>query len=389
MSAPASSDATSIGLRYASPEDPGFRRQRAGKGFRYLDAKGRPIRDPETLARIRALAIPPAWTDVWICPSANGHLQATGRDARGRRQYRYHARYRARRDASKFARLAAFGAALPRIRRRVRLDLSRRGLPREKVLAAVVGLLDATPLRVGNEEYARVNKSFGISTLRDRHATVSGETVRFRFRGKGGRTEEATLVDRRLAAVVRRCRDVPGQRLFQYVDEDGEERGISSEDVNAYLREAAGDPDVSAKDFRTWTATVLAHRALSSPAPQADAGPRSRPDVEAIRRTAEVLNDTLAVTRNSYVHPAVLEAFEPAQRGSPRPAKPRPAQARSAQARSAPTRTRGKALDLPIQRREELAVLAVLRRAARSDATARRSQARGRRVAARASRSAA
>lgn len=388
MSAPASSDATSIGLRYASPEDPGFRRQRAGKGFRYLDVGGRPITDRETLTRIRALAIPPAWTDVWICPSATGHLQATGRDARGRRQYRYHARYRARRDASKFARLAAFGAALPRIRRRVRSDLARRGLPREKVLAAVVGLLDATPLRVGNEEYARVNKSFGISTLRDRHASISGETVRFRFRGKGGRTEEATLVDRRLAAVVRRCRDLPGQRLFQYLADDGEERGISSEDVNAYLREAAGAPDISAKDFRTWTATVLAHRALSAPPPPTDAGRRSRPDVEAIRRTAEVLNDTLAVTRNSYVHPAVLEAFAPVKRGSPGSATPS-GSTRSSAPGSAPARRRVKTLDLPIQRREELAVLAVLKHAARSGATARRSQARGRRVAARASRAAA
>ena len=365
MSAPAPSDATSIGLRYASPEDPGFRRRRAGKGFRYLDATGRPVTDSETLARIRALAIPPAWTDVWICPSPAGHLQATGRDARGRRQYRYHARYRARRDAGKFARLGAFGAALPRIRRRVRLDLPRRGLPREKVLAAVVGLLDATPLRIGNEEYARVNKSFGISTLRDRHAKVSGETIKFRFRGKGGRTEEATLVDRRLAAVVRRCRDLPGQRLFQYLDEAGEERGISSDDVNAYLREAAGDEDISAKDFRTWTATVLAYRALRAPQPSTDASRRSRPDVDAMRRTAEVLNDTLAVTRNSYVHPAVIEAFEPAGAGMA---------------------GRGKPLNEPIGRREELDVLAVLKRAA---GTATRPQARGRRVAARTSRRAA
>ena len=387
MSAPAPSDATSIGLRYASPEEPGFSRRRAGKGFRYFDMNGRPITDADVLKRIAALAIPPAWTDVWICPSPNGHLQATGRDARGRRQYRYHARYRARRDASKFARLAAFGAALPRIRRRVRLDLVQRGLPREKVLAAVVGLLDATPLRVGNEEYARVNKSFGLSTLRDRHANISGETIRFRFRGKGGRTEEATLVDRRLAAVVRRCRDVPGQRLFQYVDEDGEERGISSEDVNAYLREAAGNDDVSAKDFRTWTATVLAHRALSrpAPAPPTPAGRRSRPDVEAIRRTAEVLNDTLAVTRNSYVHPAVLEAFanessEPATRSAG--TAPGPSAGRAARGRVKP-------LGEPIRRREELAVLAVLRRSARSAATARRSQAPARRVAARASRRAA
>lgn len=379
MSAPAPSDATAIGLRYASPDDPGIRRRRAGKGFEYLGLSGRVVRDDETLARIRALAIPPAWTDVWICPSPAGHLQATGRDARGRRQYRYHARYRARRDADKFARLLAFGEVLPRIRRQVRHDLARRGLPREKVLAAVVGLLDATPLRVGNEEYARVNKSFGISTLRDRHATVSGETVRFRFRGKGGRTEEATIVDRRLAAVVRRCRDLPGQSLFQYVGEDAEEREITSEEVNAYLREAAGNAALSAKDFRTWTGTVLAYRALRSPAKLPDGARRSRPDVEAIRRTAEVLNDTLAVTRGSYVHPAVLEAVGPAGSTGPK----------AGSASTAARPRRGRPLDEPITRREELAVLAVLRTAARSTVAARRSQVRRPAAAGRASRHAA
>ena len=368
MSAPSPDDATSIGLRYASSDDPGYGRRRAGRGFQYLGLDGRVLRDAEVLARIRALAIPPAWTDVWICPSPTGHVQATGRDARGRRQYRYHPRYRARRDADKFGRLAAFGTALPRIRRQVRQDLARRGLPREKVLAAVVGLLDATPLRVGNEAYARVNKSFGLSTLRRRHATVSGATLRFKFRGKGGRTEEATLVDRRLATVVRRCRELPGQDLFQYVDEDGEERGISSEDVNDYLREAAGTEDVSAKDFRTWFATVLAHRALRSAPEATDGGKRSRPDVEAMRRTAEVLNDTLAVTRGSYVHPAVLAAFDP---------------------EDAPERARARSLDDPITRREELAVLAVLRRANRSTATARRSQPTGQRATGRARRPAA
>ena len=363
MSSPAPDDTTSIGLRYASPDDPGFGRRRAGRGFQYLGLNGRVIRDAAVITRIRALSIPPAWTDVWICPSPAGHLQATGRDARGRRQYRYHPRFRARRDADKFGRLAAFGTALPRIRRQVRRDLARRGLPREKVLAAVVGILDATALRVGNEAYARVNKSFGVSTLRGRHATVSGETVRFRFRGKGGRTEEASLVDRRLAGVVRRCRELPGQLLFQYVDEDGEERGIESEDVNEYLRHAAGTDDVSAKDFRTWFATVLAHRALQSPAGPDDDGRRSRPDVAAMRRTAEVLNDTLAVTRASYVHPAVLASFDPDE---------------------APQRSRGRSLDEPITRREELAVLALLRRAKRASGTARRSQPAGRRATGRA-----
>jgi DNA topoisomerase I len=371
VSAPAPSDATSIGLRYASPDDPGIRRRRAGRGFRYLDADGKLIRDPEVIARIRALAIPPAWTDVWICPSPMGHLQAAGRDARRRRQYRYHARYRARRDADKFGRLEAFGTALPRIRRKVKRDLSLRGLPREKVVAAVVGLLDATPLRIGNEAYARLNRSFGVSTLRNRHATVTGATVRVRFRGKGGRTEEATLVDRRLATVVRRCRELPGQRLFQYVDEDGEERTISSEDVNAYLREAAGTEDVSAKDYRTWFATVLAHRALrTSGQVGGETGARasrSRPDVEALRRTAEVINDTPAVTRGSYIHPAVLASVDPQDAG-----------------------VRGRRpIDAPITRREELAVLAVLRREARSGRAARRSQPRQRRGTDRATRRAA
>ncbi len=343
-------DARAIGLRYVSADAPGISRRKAGRGFAYAHASGRTVRDEATLGRIRALAIPPAWTEVWICTDPDGHLQATGRDARGRRQYRYHPRFRARRDRGKFARLLRFGEQLPRIRRRVRADLRRPGLPREKVLAAVVELLETTSFRVGNAEYAKLNRSFGISTLRRRHATVSGSTVRFRFRGKGGRTEEGTLVDRRLAAVVRRCQDLPGQELFQYLDEDGEARPISSEDVNDYLREAARSDEFSAKDFRTWTATVLAHRALQEALAGGDvdavAGgsfPR-RIVAEALRRTAEALGDTVTVTKSSYVHPAVLEAGPDATDGG-----------------AATRRPRRRDPGAPPSRRDELAVLAVLR----------------------------
>ncbi len=346
---PARRDASAIGLRYVQAGAPGIARRRSGRGFAYSHASGRPVRDAATLARIRSLAIPPAWTDVWICADPDGHLQATGRDARGRRQYRYHPRFRARRDRGKFARLVRFGEQLPRIRRRVREDLKRPGLPREKVLAAVVALLETTRFRVGNAEYARLNRSFGISTLRTRHATVSGATVRFRFRGKGGRTEERALVDRRLAGIVRRCQDLPGQELFQYLDEAGETRPISSEDVNDYIRAAAGSDEFSAKDFRTWTATVLAHRALREALDGGDVdaatgGLPKRIVAEALRRTAEALGDTVTVTRSSYVHPAVLE---------PGPDAPSTGSTR--------TRARRRAAGALPDRRDELAVLALLR----------------------------
>ena len=323
MANPARRDAAAVGLRYVSPDDPGISRRRTGAGFTYSDADGRRVRSPDALERIRRIAIPPAWTDVWICPRADGHIQAIGRDARGRRQYRYHPAFRAHRDDGKFVRLIRFGERLPRIRRRVRRDLARRDLPREKVIAAVVSLLESTKLRIGGEEYARLNRSFGVSTLRNRHATVSGSTIRFRFRGKGGRIEERRLVDRRLAAVVRRCQDLPGQALFQFVDPSGEPDGVSSEDVNEYIREAAGDDELSAKDFRTWTATLHAFQALQTlltdaaaadEGEQADPGsgaapaPPKRAIAEALRQTAEKLGDTVTVTRNSYVHPAVLEA---------------------------------------------------------------------------------
>jgi DNA topoisomerase I len=273
------------------------------------------ITDEETVDRIRRLAIPPAWTDVWICADPLGHLQATGRDARGRKQYRYHARFRARRESAKYERLVAFARALPAIRRQVDRDLSRPGLPREKVLAAVVRLLELTLIRVGNDEYRRLNRSFGLTTLHDRHAVVSGSTIRFRFRGKSGRLHEVGLRDRRLASVVRRCRDLPGQELFQYEGEDGEPIDVRSDDVNDYLRAIA--PDVTAKDFRTWAGTVLAYRALRALDEPETAGEAKRNVVEAINDTADRLGNTAAVCRRSYVHPVVVEAYlDPRLRGA-------------------------------------------------------------------------
>jgi DNA topoisomerase I len=295
------------GLRHSTDRDPGISRRRSGRGFAYRGPRGRPIRDRETLERIRKLAIPPAWTDVWICPLTNGHLQATGRDDRGRKQYRYHARYRRRREAAKYERLLAFARALPAIRRRVDKDLARPQMSREKVLAAVVRLLELTLIRVGNDEYARLNRSFGLTTLRNRHAMVRGSSLRFRFRGKSGKQHEVSLRDRRLAAVVRRCRDLPGQELFQYVDEDGEIVDVRSDDVNDYLRDIA--PDVTAKDFRTWAGTVLAFRALRAlDAPATDAEGR-RNVLGAMRATADALGNTAAVCRQAYVHPIVVEAY--------------------------------------------------------------------------------
>jgi DNA topoisomerase-1 len=295
------------GLRHASDRQPGITRGRAGRGFTYRDPDGRTIREADELRRIKSLAVPPAWTDVWICPFANGHLQATGRDARGRKQYRYHARFRGRREAAKYERLIAVAKALPKIRERVDADLARPGLDREKVLAAVVRLLELTLIRVGNDEYARLNRSFGLTTLRDRHASVRGSSVRFRFKGKSGRMHEVGLRDRRLAGIVRRCRDLPGQELFQYVGEDGEPVDIASDDVNDYLRAIA--PDVTAKDFRTWAGTVLAYRALRAlDAPDSDRE-ATKNVVAAIRETADLLGNTPAVCRKAYVHPVVVEAY--------------------------------------------------------------------------------
>jgi DNA topoisomerase-1 len=306
---------TTARLRHSTDRKPGIRRRRAGRGFSYVDPDGSRIRDAETLGRIRSLAIPPAWEDVWICPDPLGHLQATGRDAKGRKVYRYHPRYRARRESAKYERLVAFARALPAIRRQVDHDLGRPGLPREKVLAAVVRLLELTLIRVGNDEYARLNRSFGLTTLRDRHASVRGTSIRFRFRGKSGVTHEVGLRDRRLAAIVRRCQDLPGQELFQFLGEDGEPIDVASDDVNDYLRSIS--PDVTAKDFRTWAGTVLAYRALRALDEPETASEAKRNVVSAIRETADQLGNTSAVCRASYVHPVVVEAYlDPRLRGA-------------------------------------------------------------------------
>jgi DNA topoisomerase I len=300
--------ARAAGLRYVSEDSSGIRRRRAGRGFVYLDADGRRVRDAETLRRIRALVIPPAWRDVWISSAPTGHIQAVGRDARGRKQYRYHARWREVRDETKYTRMLVFARTLPRVRARVAHDLARPGLPREKVLATIVRLLETTLIRVGNQEYARANKSFGLTTLRTRHVDVAGTEVRFEFRGKGGKVHAVGVRDPRVARIVRRLQDLPGQELFQYLDESGARRSIGSADVNAYLNEIAGE-DFTAKDFRTWAGTVLAALALAEVRAFATAREAKRNVVRAIERVASRLGNTPAICRKSYVHPEVLNAY--------------------------------------------------------------------------------
>jgi DNA topoisomerase I len=300
--------ARAAGLRYVSDAAPGIVRRRRGKAFHYRHADGGPVRDRRTLGRIRALAIPPAWREVWICTADDGHLQATGRDARQRKQYRYHRRWREVRDETKYGRLIPFAAALPRIRRRVARDLARPGLPRAKVLATVVRLLETTRARIGNEEYARENESFGLTTLRERQVRVHGSRLRFRFRGKSGVEHAIELDDRRLADIVRRMQDLPGEELFRYIDDDGETRRIESADVNAYLKEISGE-DFSSKDFRTWAGSVVAARALyqiGAFETQADA---KRNIVQAIEAVAAALGNTKAVCRKCYIHPEILESY--------------------------------------------------------------------------------
>jgi DNA topoisomerase-1 len=296
------------GLRYVSDHAPGIRRVRSGRGFRYVDPQGRTIDDRETFARIKALAIPPAWEEVWICPRPDGHIQATGRDDKGRKQYRYHQRWREVRDESKYDRMIAFARALPKIRRRVARDLARPGMPREKVLAAVVRLLETTMIRVGNAEYARKNRSYGLTTLHGRHARVAGSVIRFRFRGKHGKVHDIDLEDRHLAGIVRRCQELPGQELFGYVDDDGEVRDVASEDVNDYLRATSGE-SFTAKDFRTWAGTVLASLALQEFEAVGTKAEARRNIVRAIESVSERLGNTPAVCRKCYVHPAVLDAY--------------------------------------------------------------------------------
>lgn len=300
--------AADAGLHYVSDEEPGIRRKRAGRGFAYERADGKPVRDQATLLRIKHLVIPPAWTNVWICTDPRGHLQATGRDARGRKVYLYHPSWREVRDAAKYERLAAFGEALPRIRQRVEADLRRSGIPREKVLAAVVKLLEATSIRVGNDEYRAQNGSVGLTTMLDDHALFVGNKVRFAFKGKSGKEHNIELNDRRLARIVKQCQDVPGQHLFQYLDEQGQRHPIGSSDVNDYLKEISG-ADFTAKDFRTWNGTVLAMRFLRVCETPASATAGKRLVSSAIKSVAHELGNTPAVARKAYVHPVVLNAY--------------------------------------------------------------------------------
>jgi DNA topoisomerase-1 len=304
----AAAAAESAGLRYVTDSAPGITRRRAGKGFSYRDPHGGPITEARELARIRALAVPPAWTDVWICPDPRGHLQATGRDVRGRKQYRYHNEWRAIRDAHKFDRILIFARALPQIRARIDADLRRHGLPREKVLATVVRLLETTLIRVGNAEYARDNKSFGLTTIRHRHVEINGATIAFEFRGKGGKVHKVSTRDRRLARIVRACHELPGQELFQYIDDDGERRDVDSADVNAYLQEISGEP-FTAKDFRTWAGTVLASLALSEFESFDTQAAAKRNITHAIEHVSNHLGNTVAVCRKSYIHPAILDSY--------------------------------------------------------------------------------
>jgi DNA topoisomerase I len=300
--------AEDAGLRYVSDEQSGFSRQRKGDEFEYFDTKRKPIRDEQRLLRIKRLAIPPAWTDVWICPSSNGHIQATGRDVRRRKQYRYHERWREIRDENKYDRLINFGKALPKIRRRLKKDLALSGLPREKVLGTIVQLLERSLIRVGNEEYARENKSFGLTTMQDRHVNVKGSKLRFRFRGKSGRQHEVDVTDRRIAQIVSKLQDLPGQSLFQYLDDEGNVRDITSQDVNEYLREITGE-DFTAKDFRTWSGTVLAAIALSAAGAFETKKQAKDNTKKAIEAVAKMLGNTPTICRKCYIHPIVLETY--------------------------------------------------------------------------------
>ena len=300
--------AEEAGLRYVSDHQPGYTRRAKGDDFDYFDTEGKLIRDEQRLLRIKRLAIPPAYTSVWICPSPNGHIQATGRDARGRKQYRYHERWREVREENKYDRMVAFGNGLPKIRRRVNKDLALPGLPRNKALATVVQLLERTFIRIGNEAYARENKSFGLTTMQDRHVDVKGSQLRFRFRGKRGIKHQIDLTDRRIAKIVSKFQDLPGQELFQYVDDEGDVRDITSQDVNDYLREVTGQ-DFTAKDFRTWAGTVLAAMALSVLDPFKTKKQARANIKEAIGTVSKLLGNTPAICRKCYVHPAILQAY--------------------------------------------------------------------------------
>ena len=300
--------AKDAGLRYVSDATPGIARKRSGKGFRYVGPDGAAVRDAETLARIKSLVIPPAWKDVWICPSPKGHLQATGRDAKGRKQSRYHPHWRKVRDETKYERMMKFGDALPTIRKRVEHDLATPGLSRQKVLATIVRLMEATLIRVGNAEYARENHSYGLTTMRGRHVEVDGATITFKFQGKSGVRHTIDVNDRRLAKIIQRCQDIPGYELFQYEDADGGHNTVDSADVNEYLRQI-GEQDFTAKDFRTWSGTVLAYAALGELDAFESETEAKKNVVQAIKTAAARLGNTVSVCRKCYVHPAVLECY--------------------------------------------------------------------------------
>jgi DNA topoisomerase-1 len=304
----ASQTASDAGLRYMTDRGPGIRRLRRGRGFRYVDAHGEPLDNPDDLARIKSLVIPPAWENVWICPSPIGHIQATGYDKRGRKQYRYHARWRAVRDEAKYDRVMAFGRALPKIRERTERDLARPGLPRAKVLATVVQLLDRSLIRVGNDEYARTNHSYGLTTMRDKHVALDGGTIRFAFDGKSRVHHTIDVRDRQLARIVARCQELPGQELFQYIDDAGVVQDIDSADVNDYIHAVAGS-EFTAKDFRTWAGTVLATMALQEFAAFDSQVQAKKNLVRAIAHVAQRLGNTPTVCRKCYIHPAVLAAY--------------------------------------------------------------------------------
>ncbi|ANW05402.1 DNA topoisomerase IB [Bradyrhizobium icense] len=300
--------AESAGLRYVSDERPGIRRKKLGTGFSYVRPDGSKLTGPDALKRIKALAIPPAWTDVWVCPSPDGHIQATGRDAKGRKQYRYHTRFREVRESTKYERVVAFADALPSIRDTVREHMALRGLPREKVLATVVHLLETTLIRVGNDDYARQNNSYGLTTLKNRHAAVEGNEVRFRFTGKGGKQWSLRVRDRRITKIIKACQELPGQELLQYIDEQGNCQDVTSTDVNEYLKAITGK-DITAKDFRTWAGTVLAAMTLSELQSFDNAAQAKRNLRSAIEKVSARLGNTPTICRKCYIHPEVLNSY--------------------------------------------------------------------------------
>lgn len=300
--------ADEAGLEYVSTDGPGIQRMKRGASFRYLHPGGKPVSDEAVLKRIRSLVIPPAWTQVWICPSPYGHLQAVGRDVKGRKQYRYHSAYRSQRDHSKYGRMLAFGAALPKIRKRLEKDLRQPGLSKDKVVATVVHLLESTCMRIGNDEYAKQNESYGLTTLRDKHVAISGAVLRFSFRGKSGQQQEIELDDSRLAKIVKKCRDIPGWELFQYVDEQGERCRVTSTDVNLYIRQITGE-DFTAKDFRTWGGTGWAALSFEKLGPAETEAEAKQRIVEAIKAVSAKLGNRPATCKKYYVHPAILEAY--------------------------------------------------------------------------------